>query len=169
MRLFLLLITLFAVSGEILAEEKSQYVNTPYGAQKAVVEFYFDDPQKIASALFWLRSTINPLTEAPYNLSPEELDIKVVIHGVEVAVLARKNRDKYKDVVERMRYYAEIGVEFKVCALAAHDFGYQYSDFYEFVEVVPSAMNEIIHWQQKGYGLLVPKILEKKKSIQEIR
>jgi len=146
-----------------------QWVNTPYEPQKVVYDFYFNDPDKINAALFWIRSLINPLGDAPYDLAPEELDIKVIIHGREIVALTKKNYVKYREAVERMRYYADFGVEFRVCGIAMSDFGYSTKDFYDFVQVVPSAMTELVHWQSKGYGLITPKILFKEKSNEDIR
>ena len=155
---------------ETAAEEGvSREVQTPYTEQKVVYDFYFDDPAKINTALYWIRSLMNPLMEAPYEMAPEFLDIKVVIHGTEIVTVARNNYDRYRDAVERMRYYASLGVEFKVCALAAHDFGYGTDAFYDFVEVVPSAITELAHWQLQGYALITPQVMEKRFSLEEIR
>ncbi len=153
------------------AEEAGQarYVETPYEEPKVMFDFYFDQPDKIGSALYWVRSLINPLTEAPYDMAPEFMDIVVIVHGTEIVTLARKNYEKYRDVVERMRYYAALGVKFRVCGLAAHDYGYTLADFHEFVEVVPSAITELAHWQQRGYALIAPQVMDKKFSIEEIR
>ncbi len=151
------------------ADEYGRFVNTPYTAQKVVFDFYFDEPQKINSALFWLRSLLNPLMAEPYGRAPEEMDIKVVIHGTEIVTLAKKNYKKYREAVERMRYYAGFGVEFKVCGLVMDEYGYSVKDFYEFVEVVPSAITELAHWQMQGYGLISPTVMEKKLNIKEIR
>ncbi len=145
------------------------FEQTPYTEQKVVFDFYFDDPAKINSALYWIRSLMNPLMESPYDMAPEFLDMKVIIHGTEIVTVARKNYDKYKDAVERMRYYANLGIEFRVCGLAAKDFGYETKDFYEFVKVTPSAITELAHWQLQGYALITPQVMEKKFSIEEIR
>lgn len=142
---------------------------TPYTEQKAVFDFYFDEPQKINAALFWIRSYMNPLMDDPYNQAPEFMDIKVVVHGRELVTLAKKNYTKYKDSVERMKYYASLGVQFKVCSLAIADFGYEPKDFHDFVKVVPSAMTELVHWQMQGYGLITPRILFKNSSNEDIR
>ena len=107
--------------------------------------------------------------DEPYGLAPEMLDIKVVIHGTEIVTVARKNYARYKDTVERMRYYATLGVEFKVCGLAALDFDYATDAFYDFVDVVPSALPELAHWQLQGYALLTPVVMEKRYSTEEIR
>jgi intracellular sulfur oxidation DsrE/DsrF family protein len=152
------------------AEERvSRAVQTPYGEQKVVFDFYFDDPAKINSALYWIRSLINPLMDEPYGIAPEFLDIKVVIHGTEIVSVARKNYEQYQDAVERMRYYSSLGVEFKVCGLAAHDYGYATDDFHEFIEVVPSAITELAHWQLQGHALLTPVVMEKRYTLDEIR
>ena len=71
--------------------------------------------------------------------------------------------------VERLRYYHQLGVKIRACALAAHDFDYSAEDFYDFVELAPSAMTELVYWQQQGYGLIKPEILEKRFSVEEIR
>ena len=150
-------------------EESASFVQTPYTEQKVVFDFYFDTPTKVNSALYWIRSLLNPLTAAPYNIGPDFHDIKVIIHGTEIVTVAKKNYPKYKDIVERMRYYAEFGIEFKVCALAAKDYDYQLEDFHEFIDVVPSAITELAHWQLQGYALIKPEVPIRQHSIEEIR
>jgi len=151
------------------AQAAGKWVATPYAPPKVMFEFYLDDPQKIGSALYWVRSLMNPLMEAPYNYSPEDMNIVVVIHGTEVVTVATKNEAKYQEAVDRMRYYADFGVSFKVCGQAAEDFGYAVADFQDFIEVVPNGIVELAHWQQQGYALIVPKILEKTIDIESIR
>jgi len=151
------------------ADSGAEFVQTPYTEQKVLFDFYFDDPAKINSALYWIRSLMNPLMDAPYDMAPEFLDLKVIIHGTEIVTVASKNYDKYKDAVERMRYYSALGVEFRVCGLAAQDYGYRQGDFYDFIKVTPSAISEIAHWQLQGYALVTPVVMEKKFSIEEIR
>jgi intracellular sulfur oxidation DsrE/DsrF family protein len=102
-------------------------------------------------------------------MAPEFMDIKVIIHGTEIVTVARHNYEKYRDAVERMRYYAALGVDFRVCGLAAQDYDYKPADFYDFVKVTPSAITELAHWQQQGYALIAPNIMDKKYTIEEIR
>lgn len=151
------------------AQAAGKWVATPYAPAKVMFEFYFDDPQKIGSALYWVRSLMNPLLAAPYNYSPEDQKIVIVIHGTEIVTVAKKNEAKYQEVVDRMRYYADLGVTFKVCGQAAEDFGYAVKDFQDFIEVVPNAITELTHWQQQGYALIIPQILDKKINIEAIR
>lgn len=157
------------LSPRVDAQDGAEVEFPPYSAQKAVVEFFFNEPAHINGALFWLRSLINPLTSEPYDHGIDDLSIKVVIHGAEIVTLAKHNYEKYRDAVERMRYYADLGVEFRVCALSAQDYGYTPDDLQDFVQVVPSAMVDLIHWQEQGYGFLEPKVLEKRYTIEEIR
>lgn len=147
----------------------AEFVQTPYTEQKVVFDFYLDDPAKTDAALFWVRSLLNPLMAEPYGYAPDFMELKVIIHGTEIVTLAKKNYAKYKTVVERMKYYSLLGVEFRVCALAAEDYGYSHSDFYDFVQVVPSAITELAHWQLQGHALIRPIVMDKKYSLEEIR
>jgi len=168
-RKFFLFLLLVFCSVLYADEETSRTVQTPYSEPKVVYDFYFDNPEKINSALYWIRSLMNPLLDDPYGMAPEFMEIKVVIHGTEIVTVARKNYEKYKTAVERMRYYASLGVEFKVCGIAAHDYGYGTDGFYEFIDVVPSGINELAHWQLEGYALITPVVMDKKFSVEEIR
>jgi intracellular sulfur oxidation DsrE/DsrF family protein len=152
-----------------LGEEQARVVTPDYQSPKAVYDIFLDDPAKLDAALYWIRALMNPLSESPYDMTPEEMSIKVVIHGTEIATLVKKNYEKYRDQVERMRYYETLGVEFKVCALAAEDYGYVLKDFQPFVEIVPSAFTELVHWQQQGYALIIPQVFYRTKTMEEIR
>jgi intracellular sulfur oxidation DsrE/DsrF family protein len=161
--LILIWLTLLPLS----ARAEAPVVNTPYAPPRVVYDIFLDHPAKLGAALYWLRSLILPLSEAPYEYNPET--IKVVLHGTELVAVARKNEVRYREEVARMRYYAELGIEFKVCALALQDYGYRPVDMQDFVQVVPSAMAELVHWQNQGYALLTPQVLEKRFALEEIR
>lgn len=169
MKILLVLFSLLAMLLAAPATGAGKSVATPYTPAKVVFDFYFDDPQKIGSALYWIRSVMNPLMDAPYNYAPEELDIVVVIHGTEIVTVATKNQAKYSDAVERMRYYASLGVKFKVCGQATEDYGYSVRDYQDFIEVVPNAIAELVHWQMQGYALITPNIMQKKFDVEKIR
>lgn len=162
-RILILLLLLWPV----LARGEAQLLRPPYAPPKVVLDIYLDDPAKMGAALYWLRAIILPLSEPPYEYDPAT--IKVVIHGTELVTVAKKNEPKYKEAVERMRYYADLGVEFKVCQLAMQDYGYSLGDMQDFVQAVPSAMVELAHWQNQGYALITPQVLDKKFSIEQIR
>ncbi len=157
------LLLLFIV-GLTFSQEKAQFVQTPYQNQKpfkAVFELFLDHPEKLGPALGWVGNLIRVLTNPPYNFSPEEIDIVVVSHGREIPVFAKANKGKYSEVVERLESLSQLGVKFKICGMAARGiYGLTEKDFYPFVELVPSAIPEILYWQQKGYGLLIPNVIE---------
>jgi len=161
----------FVLSGLAVspASAQAKFVQTPYQNPKALIDIYLDDPAKLGSALYWLRALVNPLTEAPYSMFPEDMSIIVLMHGTEIVTLARKNEERYSEVVQRMRYYADMGVKFKVCGLALQDFHYSANDLHDFVEVTPSALSELMHWQNRGYALITPQVPDKKFSIEKIR
>jgi len=140
-----------------------------YQAPKTVIEFYFDHPQKLGAALYWLQGLYKTMDKAPYDMPPDDLKTVVVMHGNEIAALAKKNYAQYSDQVERMRYYAELGVEFKVCKISADQFGYKVEDFPDFIDLVPAAITELVHWQQQGYALIIPHIMERNFTLDEIR
>jgi intracellular sulfur oxidation DsrE/DsrF family protein len=169
MKRALMLLVLLVLSAMSPALAAGKWVATPYAPARAVFEFYLDEPQKIGSALYWVRALMNPLLDAPYSYFPEDLNIVVVIHGNEIVTVAKKNEAKYHEAVDRMRYYAGLGVSFKVCGQAAEDFGYALKDFQDFIEVVPNAITELAHWQQQGYALIVPKVMEMRFDIESIR
>ncbi|MGB4060685.1 MAG: DsrE family protein [Burkholderiaceae bacterium] len=151
------------------AKAQATFVQTPYQNPKALVDVYLDHPAKMGAALYWVRSLVNPLVEPPYSMLPEDMSVIVLLHGTELVTVARKNEATYADVVQRMRYYASQGVKFKVCGLALKDFGYTLADMQDFIEVTPSAMSELVHWQNQGYGLITPVVMDKKLSTDDIR
>ena len=151
------------------AHAQATFVQTPYQNPKALVDVYLDHPDKMGAALFWVRSLVNPLIEPPYSMLPEDMSVIVLLHGTELVTVARKNEAKDQDVVQRMRYYASQGVKFKVCGLALKDFGYTLADMQAFIEVTPSAMSELVHWQNRGYGLITPVVTDKKVATEDIR
>lgn len=169
LRVIFYLLTTLLLSTQSQASS-AEFVATPYAdQQKIVFDFYFDDPQKINPALYWLKGLVDPLMAEPYNIAPDDMDIKVILHGTEVVALAKHNYSQYKKAVQRMRYYADLGVEFRLCAIAARDYDYVLNDLQDFVQLVPSGIAELAHWQSKGYVLITPKIQERHQTISEIR
>jgi hypothetical protein len=37
------------------------------------------------------------------------------------------------------------------------------------VKIVPNGITELIHWQSKGYSLIIPQALEKHNTIEELQ
>lgn len=151
------------------AHAQATVVQTPYKAPKVLFDFYLDHPNKMGAALYWIRSFMNPLIDAPYSMFPEDIQTVVLIHGTEIVTLARKNEPQYLEQVQRMRFYAQQGVKFRVCGMAMSDYGYRAEDLQNFVEVSPSAITELVHWQNQGYAVVTPNVQEKVVSIEAIR
>ena len=107
------------------------------------------------------------LSKPPYQFDPTT--IKIVIHGAEIVTLVKKNEDQYPVVVEKMQQLANQGVEFKVCAYTTDIYGYRDEEFYDFVEIVPSAIAEVAYWQSKGYALVMPQVAESRRTIEQMR
>lgn len=151
------------------ADKGATIITPDYDPPKVVFDFFLDDPQKMNSALFWIRSTVNPFMDAPYGFDYMDMDLVVVIHGTEIVTLAKHNEDKYQEAVDRMRYYDSIGVDFHICGMAAEDYGYAPEDLQSFVNIVPSAFTDLVHYQQQGYALITPQIFTRTQSIESIR
>lgn len=164
-----LCLALLAVFPASQAHAQAKVVQTPYQAPKALFDFYLDHPAKLGAALYWLRSFFNALTAAPYNMFPEDIKVVVLMRGTEMVTIAKKNEARYSEQVQRMRYYAEQGVKFRICGQAMKDYGYTPADLQDFVEVAPSALPELVYWQNQGYALVHPVIQEKLFSIEDIR
>lgn len=167
--MFKKIIILWLMTCSLQSFAQGQWVQTPYQQQKVIFDFFFDQPEKVASALYWIRSYIKTLSAHPYNQAPEFMNIIIMSHGTDIVTLAKKNYNKYQNIVERLRYYSYLGVKIKVCGISAEAYQYSIHDFYDFVEVVPSAFTDIVHWQQQGYHVIRPVIYDKNFKIEDIR
>ena len=76
-KIFVLLLVVFPA--QVFADTAT-VTETPYKEPQVVYDFYFNEPEDINSALYWVRSLMNSLMDAPYNIDPEMMDIVVVIH-----------------------------------------------------------------------------------------
>ena len=139
---------------------------TPYGTSKfssyadidsikqlkAVWDFNFVDPKAVGVVL----NNIGALLKATADFGPHEIDplkVVVVTHGPELALFAKANYSKYKEVVDRAASFAQQGVRFEACRNAAAAQGYSPEDFHGFINVVPAGPYALAYWQAKGYSL----------------
>ena len=144
----------------------AQTFDTPYGTAKfaayadigeikqlkVVWDFNFTDPKAVGIVFNY----VNALLTATSEFGPHEIDpIKVVIvsHGPELVVFAKKNYEKYKDIVDRAASFAKQGVRFEICRNAVSFLGFTAEDLHGFVTVVPPAPYALAYWQAKGYTL----------------
>ena len=140
---------------------------TPYGSSKFTVwgdlkeieqlkvvwDFNFSGPASVKRALFPVSYAIKASTE--YGaLEFEPIHSVVVSHGGEVAIWARRNYQKYKNVVDHAARLSEAGVRFEVCSVAAEAQGFEMDDFHGFINVVPTGGVALVYWGNKGYSII---------------
>lgn len=169
MRLLLIGLLWIGVSFAPALQAKGQLVETPYAdEQKVVLQFFFNHPSKISVGIDWLRTYLNTLMNPPYGFAPEFMDIKVIMHGTEIVALTAQHQEEYRPIQERLQYYASLGVDIRICGSYAEFLGYKPEDFPDYVKIVPSGPNELVHWQQQGYALLIPRTDDKLLSDAEL-
>jgi len=78
-----------AAAIERAGSKGGSWLETPYREQNVLFDFYFDEPEKINPALYWIRSQMNPLMDDPYNQAPELMNTVVVIHGTGIVTVAQ--------------------------------------------------------------------------------
>jgi len=122
---------------------------------KVVYDFNFVDPKAVSLAL----NSVGALLKATTDFGPHEIDairVVVVMHGPELALFAKANYSKYKEVVDRAASFAQQGVRFEACRNSAAAQGFATDDFHGFVNVVPAGPYALAYWQAKGYSLNAP-------------
>lgn len=119
---------------------------------KAVWDFNFADPKAVGIVFNNLAALMKATAEfGPHSIEP--LKIVVVSHGPEIVVFAKKNYEKYKEIVDRAASFAKQGVRFEICRNAASSEGFTADDLYGFTTVVPAGPYALAYWQAKGYTL----------------
>ena len=74
----------------------------------------------------------------------------LVSHGDEIHFFAKKNQDKYQELMTRARSLVDSEViKLRMCKVAAKAHGYDPEDIQDFVEVVPMGDAEIIRLQNE--------------------
>jgi hypothetical protein len=84
-------LTQIVIAGFFINSAQAQvgtWVETFYQENKVFFDFYFDEPDKINSALYWIRAQMNPLMDESYNQAPEFMQPVVIIHGTEIVTVA---------------------------------------------------------------------------------
>lgn len=138
--------------------DPSRFDGTALGAQKAVYQFNFENPQDLEQGLGYLNNHLKALKQFG---DPGSSRLVVVAHGNELHMLSRRNRATYPDIYDELKALADQGVQFRVCRNAATFRGYQADDFYDLVTVVPAAMTELAKWQAKGYAYISGNVIRR--------
>lgn len=148
MRPMLLLIALVLLPGVSLhaAEApwgRAELMPIDYQPQRVVYDVAAKSEERFQRLLDRV-SYLNTL----YNADPFSASIVVVLHGDEIGFFAVAKFAEYEDLVRRAHSLTLNGpIEFRVCAAAARDRGFEPGDLHGFLTVVPMADAEIIRLQ----------------------
>ncbi len=138
----------YAVAGP---DDPSTFDGRKYGAQKAVYDFNFENPEDMRGAFGTVRNHLKAIREFG---DPQNSRIVIVAHGNEIHALSRQNRTAFPEVYDTLKELNAAGVKIAVCRNAAIARGYKIEDFYDLVTVVPSAVIEIPKWENDGYAYI---------------
>lgn len=120
-------------------------LETEYKPQKVVYDVSVNHVAGVASVLD-RASYLSTITGA----DPFESSIVLVLHGNEINFFARKNYQKYRDLMHRAQSLVEGEVlKIRMCQIAAKSHGFEPQDIYGFVEMVPMGDAEIIRLQNE--------------------
>ena len=121
-----------------------------YGKQKVVYHINYDDPKALKGAVGNIQNHINAVGKA-------NLDLRVVLHGNGVALLALAKDDLVMQ--EKVDSLKSQGVKFNVCnnTLKGRKINYQ-KDLFGVgdKDIVPSGVAEIAALQAQGYVYIKP-------------
>ena len=120
------------------------------GKQKVVYHVNYDDPKQQAAAMRNIQNHINAVGK-------ENLDLRVVMHGKGVSLLAKANEDM--DFQSKVINLKGQGIAFNVCANTLKgkkiDYKTQLYDVTE-TDIVPSGVAELAKLQGMGYAYIKP-------------
>jgi intracellular sulfur oxidation DsrE/DsrF family protein len=151
----------------LIAEEKIaklEISDETYPSLKVVYDWNLPSPENVNQALNYISNHLKAYT----NYSPlAEVEIVVVSHGPEVAIFAKQNKEKFKEVIERMKsFYESYGIQFYVCNNALKYMGYSREDILPFVIITPAGVAKLSALQEEGYRL-VPTLTWDMKTVKE--
>ena len=126
--------------------------------QKVVYHINYDDTKTLNAALGNIKNHINAVCkEGDTTPCKDKLDIKVVMHGNGLGLLAQANTDL--DMQQKVISLKKQGVGFQVCnnTLVGRKINYK-NDLFDVSEkdIVPSGVAELAVLQQKGYVYIKP-------------
>ena len=129
--------------------------NTPWGG--AVAQHVSYKPQKVVydvnvktlhamNGVLDRASFLSKITGA----DPFDSSIVLVLHGAEIPFFARKNYEKYKELMHRAQSLVESEtLKIKMCKLAAEGHGFKPDQIHGFIKIVPMGDAEIIRLQNE--------------------
>jgi intracellular sulfur oxidation DsrE/DsrF family protein len=150
-----------------ISSDKAAVISKPYGSSEFTVwgdlkeieqlkvawDFNFPDPASVERALFPVSYT-NKTATTYGAIEFEPVRSVVVSHGGEVAIWAKRNYQKYKEIADHAARLSKLGVRFEVCSVAAQAQGFEADDFHSFINVVPTGGLALVYWGNKGYSII---------------
>lgn len=139
-------------SGAASAEDKNLWGGAvaqeyEYKPQKVVYDVNVASVAAMTSVLD-RASHLSKITGA----NPFDSSIVLVLHGNEIPFFARKNYQKYNELVNRAQsLIAGETLVIKMCKLAAEGHGYKPEDIHGFIKIVPMGDAEIIRLQNEEH------------------
>jgi hypothetical protein len=87
---------------------------------------------------------------------PFESSIILVLHGNEIEYFARKNEQKYHELMVRAKSLVDAeALKIRMCRIAAKGHGFEPEDIQGFVEMVPMGDAEIVRLQtEEGHAYM---------------
>ncbi|MGY8985163.1 MAG: DsrE family protein [Sphingomonadales bacterium] len=152
-KLLLGVLSICFLSGSVIAgpDDPSKFKDTPYDAQKSLYDFNFQNPEDGEGAFHYIHNQLNALEKFGDG---EKSHVVIVAHGNVLHAMARENRGKFPDMYTKLKKLTDRGVSVYACRNSARSRGYDTSDFYDLVTVVPAAVAEIAKWQNEGYSYM---------------
>ena len=163
-KLFTLILGFVIITYAEQKEAKFEVSDETYPTLKVVYDWNLSSPEDVNQALNYISNHINAYT----NYSPlAEVEIAVVSHGPEVAIFAKQNEKKFKEVIERMKsFHDNYGVKFYVCNNALRFMGFDKKDILPFAIITPAGVAKLAALEEEGYRL-VPAVVHNMKVIKE--
>lgn len=165
-RIFMGIMFFFAVSlaGEKISHAKLEVSDSTYPSVKVVYDWNLQGPEAVNQALNYISNHLKAYSQ----YSPlEEVEIVVVSHGPEVAIFAKQNAAKFKEVVDRMKSFAEgYGIKFYVCYNAIRAMGFSKEDIIPLAILTPAGVAKLAALEEEGYRL-VPAVVHNFKAVKE--
>ncbi len=128
----------------------------PYHDLKAVMDLKVRNPSDVAFGYVTAKRII----------AQPGAKLVVIIEGPAIAVFAKKNYLDHQGIVDNWAELADAGVQIEYCGNSVHGFGFKPSDMDGLSKSNPAVVNigafpSIAHYEQQGYGLIMPAQLEK--------
>ena len=117
-----------------------------YAPQKVVYDVAAADEASFSRVLDRV-SYLNTI----YQADPFSASIVLVLHGDEIPLFAIARLDRHRELMKRAHSLMLSGpIEFRMCRVAAHEYGLEPADIHGFVKIVPMADAEIVRLQREG-------------------